>query len=313
MNKNIILFFGMIFLLAYPAIPQVPAQKVQQEKKLPRLLLPTRFINAAVSIQNPFKPEFLLVKPLAGDQPVVHPVIDFYQDSKAYENLFSTNGRSMLCAPASLANTLVYLKCNRSPRFEKIAAKHENSIRKNGDWIPLLFKVCKTDRDSGTYTDDMENAAKKLLAEGGYGTTNVYVKGAWASDWDKLAAVTPDELRKLSREPDKAVVLVFGWYWTKLEQGKKVLQRNGGHCAALAGYDALRSNVFYVSNPLTDYSQVYPLRHSRIELRQLAGDLETPDYMKWFTNDLVGGNFAVLEAILVVLPLPAFSAPKVAR
>ena len=312
MKKTIIIFLGVIFLFSSLAMPQVQTQKVQQEKKLQRLL-PARFINTAVSVQNPFKPEFLLIKPLATDRPVVHPVLDFYQDSQAYENLFSTNGQSMLCAPASLANALVYLKYNRNPRFEKIAAKHENRIHKNGDWVPLLFEVCKTDRDTGTYTEDMESTAKKLVAEGGYNTADVYVKGAWASDWNKLAAVTPDDLRKLCQEPDKAVVLVFGWYWTKLDQGKKVLQRNGGHCAALAGYDALSPNVFYVSNPLTDYSQIYPLRYSRIELRQLAGDLEVPDHMKWFTGDLVGGNFAVLESILAVLPRPAFSAPKVAK
>lgn len=312
MKRNTILFFGLIFLFFAVAIPQAQIQQTEPGKKL-RLILPTRFINAAISVQNPFKPSFLLIKPLATDRPVVHQVLDFFQDSKEYENLFSTNGQSMLCAPASLANALVYLKYNRSPRFEKIADKHEKRIHKNGDWIPLLFEVCKTDKDKGTYADDLESAAKKLVTEGGYNAADVYVKGAWASDKKYLAVATPNDLEELSDKPDKAVVLIFGWYWTKLDQGKKILQRNGGHCVALAGYDALSPHVFYVSNPLTDYSEIYPLRYSRIELRRLAVDLEAPDWMQWFTSDLIGGNFAVLESILVVLPRHVFKAPKVAK
>lgn len=67
--------------------------------------------------------------------------------------------------------------------------------------------------------------------------------------------------------------------------------------------DAANPEVFYVSNPLVDYAEVYPIRYSKIALKKIT-DVKGPqntDY--WYTNDLVGGNYAILEDILVILPL----------
>lgn len=279
-----------------------------------KLKIPARFLNTSVSPAHPFKPIHLLIKPLPSDRPVVHQAIDFYQDNKAYEDLFSKKGQSMLCGPASLANALVYLKHYRDPKFEKIAAKHAAELKKNGDYIPLLFKMCGTDPEEGTSTSQLEFGAKALIAEGGYGVMQISDQGAWAYDKKQVKTLTPHVLKDLCLKPDKAVVLDFGWYGAgKDENNKLVYQRNGGHFVFLAGYDALHSDVFYVSNPLVDYSPLYPLRYSKITLKRLAGNIEAPANMEWYTDDLVGGNFAILEDMLVVLPTPGFAAPKVAK
>jgi hypothetical protein len=279
-----------------------------------KLKISARYVNAAVTPANPFKPVHLLVKPLPTDKPVVHQVIDFFQESKAYEDLFSKKGQSMLCGPASLANALVYLKFYHDPKFEKIGAKHADQLKTNGDYIPFLFKACKTDREDGTSTAELQSGAKMLVAEGGYGVSKISEQGAWADDPKMVKTLGPQDLKDLCQKPDKAVVLLFGWYGAGKDQnGKLVYQRNGGHFVFLAGYDAVHDAVFYVSNPLVDYSPLYPLRYSKLALKPLHGNLEAPEHMGWYTNDLVGGYFAILENMLVVLPTPAFSAPKVAK
>jgi len=279
-----------------------------------KLRIPLRFLNPAVTPANPFKPVHLLIKPLPTDKPVVHQVVDFYQENKSYEDLFSKKGQSMLCGPASLANALVYLKHNRDPKFEKIAVKHADELKTNGDYIPLLFKLCHTDREDGTSTAELGIGAKMLVAEGGYGVAQIGEQGAWADEKKQVKSLTPELLKELCVKPDKAVVLLFGWYGAGRDKNNElVYQRNGGHFVFLAGYDALQSDVFYVSNPLVDYSPLYPLRYSKLTLKRLAGNIEAPEHMEWFTNDLVGGNFAILENLLVVLPTLTFKAPKVAK
>lgn len=309
-------FLGMALAAWVGASQTQVAQQVTQtaSQTTVKLKIPLRFVNAAVTRANPFKPVHLLVKPLPSDMPVVHQVLDFYQDSKAYEDLFSKKGQSMLCGPASLANALVYLKHYRDPKFEKIAAKHADTLKKNGDYIPLLFKICGTDSEEGTTTSQLEFGAKALVAEGGYGVVQISDQGAWAYDKKLVKTLTPQALKELCLKPDKAVVLLFGWYGAEKDKNNKlVFQRNGGHFVFLAGYDALHSDVFYVSNPLVDYSPLYPLRYSKLTLKKLAGNIEAPEHLEWYTNDLVGGNFAILENMLVVLPNLTFSAPKVAK
>jgi hypothetical protein len=279
-----------------------------------KLKIPARFLNLTVTPANPFKPIHLLIKPLPTDKPVVHQVLDFYQDNKAYEDLFSKKGQSMLCGPASLANALVYLKFYHDPKFEKIAVNHADQLKKNGDYIPLLFKACNTDREDGTSTAELEFGAKLLVAEGGYGVFQISEQGAWAADKKMVRTLAPQDLKDLCQKPDKAAVLLFGWYGVGNDQnGKPVYQRNGGHFVFLAGYDAIQTNVFYVSNPLVDYSPVYPVRYSKLTLKPFSGNIEAPEHMGWYTDDLVGGNFAILEDMLVLLPTPGFSAPKVAK
>jgi hypothetical protein len=309
-------FLGTALVVWTGSSPSQVKQQLAQKgpQATVKLKIPLRFVNASVTPAKPFKPLSLLIKPLPTDKPFVHQVLDFYQENKAYEDLFSKKGESMLCGPASLANALVYLKHYRNPKFEKIAAKHADTIKKNGDYIPLLFKICGTDPELGTTTAQLGFGAKALVAEGGYGVAEINEQGAWAGDKNLVKTVTPQALKELCLKPDKAVVLLFGWYGVeKDENNKLVFQRNGGHFVFLAGYDGLNPEVFYVSNPLVDYSPLYPLRYSRVTLKKLAGNIEAPEHMEWYTDDLVGGNFAILENILVVLPKLTFSAPKVAR
>lgn len=309
-------FLGMVLAVWVGVSQSQLAQQVTQPgpQTTIKLRIPLRFVNAAVTPANPFKPVHLLIKPLPSDKPMVHQVLDFYQDNKAYEDLFSKKGQSMLCGPASLANALVFLKHYRNPKFEKIAAKHADTLKKNGDYIPLLFKLCGTDTEEGTSTAQLAFGAKSLVAEGGYGVMQISEQGAWADDKKLVMTLTPQVLKELCLKPDKAVVLLFGWYGAEKDKNNQlVFQRNGGHFVFLAGYDGLNSDVFYVSNPLVDYSPLYPLRYSKLTLKKLAGNIAAPEHMEWYTDDLVGGNFAILENMLVVLPNPTFSAPKVAR
>jgi hypothetical protein len=312
----VVAIFGLALAAWVAVSPAQVTPRVTQAapQAVLKLKIPPRFLNSAVTPANPFKPVHLLVKPLPSDKPVVHQAVDFYQDNQAYEDLFSKKGQSMLCGPASLANALVYLKHYRDPNFEKIAAKHADKLKKNGDYIPLLFKLCHTDRDDGTSTLELEVGARTLVAEGGYGVLKIQEQGAWAADKKLVKTLTPQALKELCLKPDKAVVLLFGWYGAGRDKNNKlVYQRNGGHFVFLAGYDALQPEVFYVSNPLVDYSPLYPLRYSKLTLKRLAGNIEAPEHMEWFTEDLVGGNFAILENMLVVLPTLTFKAPKVAK
>ena len=306
--KKIILLCGLIILSVAGIIANVVAvDQVTLIKVDPTLIakwkIPDKFINLKISSKKPFRPQLLRILPLPDDKPVVHPMLNFYQEDRRFSNLFSTSGDSMLCGPTSLANILVYLKYNHNPKYPDIFKTDENKMKNNGDWVPFLYDICKTDKDRGTTIYNLESCAILGVEQGGYKASNVFIRGCH-SDIDKQRfAPTPEDLRAFSKaSPDRGCVLLFGWYSkVKDASGNWIYQRNGGHYVALAGYDAIRKHVFYVSNPLVDYQQD-AIMYSKIVLKELPGNVQAPDNVKWYTDDLIGGNFAILEDILVVLP-----------
>jgi hypothetical protein len=88
------------------------------------------------------------------------------------------------------------------------------------------------------------------------------------------------------------------------------VKRTGGHYVVLAGIDREKKNTFYVTNPLIDYKNPEKRWFSKIEFEEIDvtskslrqdEDHELRPHML-FTRDLVGGQAAILEEIIVVAP-----------
>jgi hypothetical protein len=257
-----------------PKIKTLPKTKTVAQIK--KFRIPDAFINLEISKLKPYRVTHLRILPLPADRPVVHPFLDLYQEDRRFSDLFSNSGKSMICGPTSLANVLIYLKYNHTPRYEKILKDHAPGFTNHEDWVRYLFNLCNTDRAEGTGIDDLENAAKEAIDEGGYLTGNIFIRGEYASIDNQRIAIGPQDLRTFSSsspDTDRGVVLLFGWYSKVKEDGVDKFKRNGGHYVVLAGYDQNNNHVFYVTNPLVDYSSVYPIRYSKITLKRLPGDV----------------------------------------
>ncbi len=260
-------------------------------------------------------PDFII------DHPIVHPLLNMYEDDQKFANIFAENGSSEICGPAAMANALIYLKFNHMPIFPKILEHSAAANATNGSYVETLFHLCKTDKNTGTGIYDLRNCAIDSLTEGQYNTSNTYIRGIHSDHPIQKYAPNPGDLRLMSQSSyqpgassiasDRGVVLLFGWYTVTLDPStrKNIYQRVGGHYVTLAGYDNRNPNVFYVSNPLVNYNLPHfgDIRFSKITLERVPNqtNLVPPGEFKnlWQTQDLVGGSLAVLEDMVIILPL----------
>lgn len=176
---SILFIFVLVFNGAFVQALNIklPLLKVVEEWSI----IPNTFIDLEISPQRPYVVTHLRILPLSTDHPVIHPMLDFYQQDRRFSNLFSTDGKSMLCGPTSLANVLVYLKYNHIPKYEKILKDHKDELKLNADWVPFLYCSCGTDRNRGTSMSNLRDCAKEAIVEGGYNTDNVFIRGSRSS------------------------------------------------------------------------------------------------------------------------------------
>jgi hypothetical protein len=233
----------------------------------------------------------------ATDHPAVHALRDLYQEDQTFANLFSSTGQSEICGPTSMSNVLLYLKHNHSPAFPKLF----NHVKDGGMARPVveeMFRMCHTNRNTGTGSGDLKSCAAAALKMGGYEPQVLRDVGAFSDEAPLKRVVTPADLRA---EGDRATVLLFGWYH------RGTYKRNGGHFVALAGHDEKQANVAYVTNPLI---KNYPKDHvySKVVLEEIKGKPGgVPLAGMWQTEHLFGdsaGVIAVLEDMVSVLPRP---------
>ncbi len=259
---------------------------------------------------------------------------NMYQLDQLFSDLFSAKSGSQICGPAAMANALNYLKSSHNPGFARILEQSLPGNATNADIVRILFDLCKTDREKGTWSRDLRNCAVRALKEGAYyDTGDVFIHGISSST--KSMPPGPAALRALgavtvsgdetSSTIGAAAVLLFGWYFPEDPGNDGIFQyvRKNGHFVTFAGYDDLEKDylkndraknyTFYVSNPLVDYNRLHPnspIRYSKIGLEAVPGRIrvQLPEvfkqdlYQAWQTRDLVGGALAVLEDIVVVRP-----------
>jgi len=309
--SSVFVFTGLVFNPAFAQKQPVkkPVGKVTkiQPAKLSKkkIAIADNFIDFNINAKNIYRVNHLRILATPQDHPVVHPFLDLYQEDRRFSDLFSSSGSSQICGPTSLANVLIYLKVNHNPKYADILKRHENQLQTNEDYIRFLFDACQTDKDNGTYIDDLESGAKSAIAEGGYAVGNIFIVGVDGGRDKTLRPVRPADLRLFSSvtiDTDRGVVLLFGWYKQKIENGRKVYKRKGGHYVVLAGYDSVNRNTFYVTNPLVSYADLGQERYSKINLKRLSWNQTPISNVEYYTEDLVGGHFAILEDMLVVLP-----------
>ena len=270
--------------------------------------IPVKFINKLVSKHNSYIVKSRHIPVLNTDSPVIHPLVGLYQENPAwFKYIFSTDGESRLCGSSALGSVIIYLKYTHRPKYPSIGKKFIKKDVQKGRWVQLLDSLMRPDKNLGIGIGVLRNCAETLVAQGGYNTKKITIKGADSPIEKEKFAVSPGYLRLLSASsPDRAVVILFGWYTRKQVNGRQVFERGGGHYVALKGHDRKNKFVIYVSNPLVDYYKIYPRspdkRYSKITLKRLPANVEAPDHMAWYTTDLVGGNFAILESIVVVDP-----------
>ena len=254
------------------------------------------------------------------DHPIVHPMINMFQLDQRYADLFADNGSSQICGATAMANAMVYLRHNHAPAFPRILEDSMGPGSTNADAVRVLFDLCHTSRNNGTLVSDMRDCARTSLEQGDYNTANTFIRGIHSDLSSQRFAPGTGDLRVMSQtswhagddvsRSDRAVVMLFGWYSVNWDAGQNawVYQRNGGHYVTLAGYDAVKSDTFYVSNPLVDYNApgFGSIRYSKITLEAIPNraDLKTPGGFQglWQARDLVGGNLAVLEDMVISLP-----------
>lgn len=298
---------GVLFAQKQPVIKSKEKNIQAPLKKFPKkkIIIPDSFIDHTITPKNIYRVNHLRVLATPKDHPVVHPFLDLYQEDRRFSDLFSSSGQSMICGPTSLANVLIYLKHNHNPVYPDILKDHASQLRTNEDYVRFLFDTCQTDSEDGTYIDDLELGAKNAVAEGGYAVGNIFIIGVDGGLDSTRRPVTPADLRLFSDstpDTDRGVVLLFGWYRHEKENGRKVYKRKGGHYVVLAGYDSAKPHTFYVTNPLVSYADLGQERYSKIVLKRLSWSQTPISNVEYYTEDLVGGHFAILEDILVVLP-----------
>lgn len=268
-----------------------------------KMILSSKFINSKVTVKTPFVPVHLKNPALLRDIPVIHPLNNFYQYNKDYEEMFSQNGRSMLCGPTALSSVMYYLKNDHNPKYDKIGQSFDKLDNEDG-WVPLLFQMCDTDPETGTKPQKIIFAAKILLKRGKYKTNHVKRIGLY-KETDEKRAVKTSDLKKASTihkdQPDKGVILHFGWYLRNFENGKWIFIREGGHYVSLAGYSRTLGNVFFIADPAVDYTNMEE-KYSRIELTPLPEDTEAPENVGLYTMDIVQNCYALLEEMIIISP-----------
>jgi hypothetical protein len=228
------------------------------------------------------------------DKPVVHQMRDLYQEDQSFANLFAKDGSSEICGPTAMSNVLLYMKHAHSPTFPKLLSNINDSDQNAHDVVEHMFETCHTSKSEGTGSMQLQGCARSEIKNAGYEIGETKAHGAFPEG----KAITPNEARDEAKA-DHGVILMFGWY------DRKTYKRDGGHYVALAGYDAEKIRVLYVTNPLI---KDYPKDHvySKVVLEPVAkkkGDLRA-DGM-WQTEHLFGegsGEVAVLEDMIVVLP-----------
>lgn len=261
------------------------------------------------------------VSPRVTDSPVIRPMHNIYQLDPVFADLQADNGSSQICGPAAMSNALIYLKHYHTPRFPTILQNRVNDASNLNDYVRTLFALCKTDRNEGTRLFSMLDCNKAALAEGGYETDNTFVRGMHSNFSEHKLVVGPQDVVLFSQntwqpgdstfESDRAVTLLFGWYRTEYDyaQQKWNYIREGGHFVALAGYDSTDATKVYISNPLVNYEVVAPgaAAVSRIQLQQIsnAPNINPPEGFVglWQTADIVEGRTAVLEDMIVSVPV----------
>jgi hypothetical protein len=258
-------------------------------------------------LRTMFKSKHVAHSP-GGDHPVVHPLRDLYQEDKHFAPLFSASGQSEICGPTAMSNVLLYLKHKHEPPYPKLLNHIKDSDTNAHAVVETMFKICHTDRNNGTYAWQMKQAADTVFKNAGYGPLVSKDVGVWGQGSDKKP-IGPAELRaaskttfKLDAAPstsDRAVTLLFGWY------DSKTYHRHGGHFVALAGYDAKKEDVIYVTNPLIpDYPEDHV--YSKVILKKVGAQTGAlPSAGMWQTGHLFGdseGIVAVLEEMVAVLP-----------
>jgi len=245
------------------------------------------------------------------DKPIVHPLRDLYQEDQHFSNLFGTGGKSEICGPTTMSNVLLYLKHQHTPAFGKLLGHIKDSDHNAHDAVEAMFKLCHTDKNTGTSAGQLKSCAETAFKQAGYASLILKDEGVFASEASLRHPLSPADLRAEAQSTwkpgappehsDHGAVVMFGWY------DRKTYKRNGGHFVALAGYDGKNPNVAYVTNPLINN---YPKDHvySKIILEKVAdkkGDLGAAGM--WQTEHLFGDNtnvIAVLEEMVSVLPKP---------
>lgn len=300
-----------------PIIVRPPRPPIVVQPR-PPFELPRKVDKVRIGVRANIYPAIHKVK-LAQDNAVIHPMINMYQADQRFADLFADNGSSQICGAAAMANAMVYLKFNHGPRFPNILQHSTNSASTNGDYVRVMFDLCETDRNNGTLVSDMRDCAAEGLQQGNYSTANTFIKGIHSDLSNQRRAPTTTDLRSMSASSwtpgahvstsDRAVVLLFGWYSVNYNAASQTWDytRNGGHYVTLAGYSRSNSNVFYVSNPLVDYNAMGgSSRESRISFEAVPNqaNVRTPGGFQNLiqTRDLVGGNLAVLEDMVITLP-----------
>jgi hypothetical protein len=179
------------------------------------------------------------------DESIRHPsVFSINQNNRRLEGLFSSKGRSELCGPVALANVLIYQKLwSEHPVTDlQLPAADENFV----EVVRPLAKMCKTDADKGTGSNDLRNCWAEFYAKSGYPNTNSV---------QVIKNVSLDDVRNFVSRDD-GVILQIGWYrWNAKTHS---WEREGGHFVSLVGFDYDREAgdakiQLRILNPQIDY------------------------------------------------------------
>jgi hypothetical protein len=173
------------------------------------------------------------------------PNFSVFQYDPRLSDLFATTGRSELCFPSALAQSLIYFKAYHEPRFERLEIPGLSADSKKVDAakaVRAFAKTCKTHPSEGTGLVDAMSCANSIL------------KSAYpASHLEGIVADIPgtreplpftkktlslQEIRS-ALKAGEAVILNIGWY--RYSNFKRGFVRASGHFVTVVGYDANES------------------------------------------------------------------------
>ncbi|MEW5818702.1 MAG: C39 family peptidase [Cyanobacteriota bacterium] len=192
---------------------------------------------------------------------------DFKQQNPA----FPDNG-SYYCGPASVSNSLFYLKENGYP-----------DITNNKSQVELVKELAtyfKTNPDSGSTVNDFCNGLNNFIKDKGYTVKKLEYQGYRPIDKFKNSNIPKLDDIKQAIEKNCVVFLLFGFYQKPvINNGKVVYKRDDGHWTTLVGHSFdgsnFNSNYLVVHDPF--HSNIKAIENRYIELQQLHNGILKPN------------------------------------
>jgi len=217
--------------------------------------------NSVIDLSIPAPQEPLTDSAVFDESVVFSPNFAINQNDPQLSDLFDSNGKSNLCFPTSLAETLIYLYGYHTPPLSSLLLSGLSTDQKSIDpniLVHQLSSICKTSPSNGTFGIDGLKCALSILSQSGYSAGKTTLISPFNQDSTlpiQTRPVTIGDIREAIKSGDP-VLLEAAWF--SFDPKTKQWTRANGHYISVFGYDYNNSwgenqIQLKIINPETNY------------------------------------------------------------